>query len=50
MLAKSKKKIAYWFFAIAAVAMLLGTPALPIPTAPAVYADCSNPSGGNCGG
>jgi hypothetical protein len=46
MLAKSKKKIAYWFFALAAVVMLLGAPTVTPPA----FADCGNTQSGNCGG
>ncbi|MFO7539500.1 MAG: hypothetical protein R6X32_15785 [Chloroflexota bacterium] len=46
MLAKSKKKIAYWVFAAAAVVMLLGAPTVT----PSAFADCGNSSSGNCGG
>jgi hypothetical protein len=46
MLAKSKKKIAYWFFAIAAVVMLLGAPTVT----PSAFADCGNSQSCNNGG
>jgi hypothetical protein len=47
MLAKSKKKLAYWFFALAAVVMLLGAPTVT----PSAFADCNSTNGScNSGG
>jgi hypothetical protein len=46
MLAKSKKKLAYWFFALAAVVMLLGAPTVT----PSAFADCNNSQSCNSGG